>query len=182
MDNVPRWQCISRKQANTLSPWLKKDWRKEIKHSQIKIKCKCSTGCKNPTSREGEFGGYDCTFAESPLQQVVFSLQFGDEITALQKLPEFLWRIGSNYMAALGASLGACLCDSNLWSGSFRQRTNWESLFKSLYQTMSIFKLKQDSSWSDMRTIWRATPPVIWSKISKGLSTWESPVELQCAD
>lgn len=35
----------------------------------------------------------DGTFAEGPLQQVVFRLQFGDEITALQKLAEFLRRI-----------------------------------------------------------------------------------------
>lgn len=43
----------------------------------------------------------DCTFTERPLQQVMFGLQFGDEITALQKLPEFLWRIESNYTVAL---------------------------------------------------------------------------------
>lgn len=46
----------------------------------------------------------DCTFTEGPLQQVVFGLQLGDEITALQKLTEFLWSIESNYMAALSDS------------------------------------------------------------------------------
>lgn len=46
----------------------------------------------------------DCTFTKCPLQQIVFGLQFGDEITALQKLTEFLWRIESNYMAVLTAS------------------------------------------------------------------------------
>lgn len=33
------------------------------------------------------------TFTKGPLQQVVLRLQFGDEIAALQKLAEFLWRI-----------------------------------------------------------------------------------------
>lgn len=46
----------------------------------------------------------ESTFTERPLQYVVFGLQFGDEITALQKLPKFLWRIESNYTAALSAS------------------------------------------------------------------------------
>lgn len=32
------------------------------------------------------------TFSDGPLQQVVFGLQLGDAITALQKLPEFLRR------------------------------------------------------------------------------------------
>ena len=32
----------------------------------------------------------------------MFGLQFGDEITALQKLPEFLWRVESNYTSGWG--------------------------------------------------------------------------------
>lgn len=44
----------------------------------------------------------------------MFGLQFGDEITALQKLPEFLWRIESNYTVALSASQRARSQDSNL--------------------------------------------------------------------
>lgn len=34
----------------------------------------------------------------------MFGLQFGDEITALQILPEFLWRNESNYTSAMSAS------------------------------------------------------------------------------
>lgn len=113
--------------------------------------------------------GCGCTFAKRPLQQVVFGLQFGDEITALQKLPEFLWRIGSNYKAALSASLSVRSQDSHLWSDSYGQRTNWES-FQSFYQSMSIFRLKQDSSWSDMRTFWKSYSSVSWSK---RLGTWD---------
>ena len=44
----------------------------------------------------------DCTFSNRSLQQVVFGLQLGDEITALQKLPEFLWRVESNYSSGSG--------------------------------------------------------------------------------
>lgn len=55
--------------------------------------------------------------------------------------------------------------------------------FKSLYQTMSIFRLKQDSSRFDMRNIWKSYLSTADQRFQKGsVHEIQSPLVSKCTD
>lgn len=125
----------------------------------------CSAWCEGKKQkRVKQRDGRDCTFAQRPLQQVMFGLQFGDEITALQKLPEFLWRIESNYMVAPRVLAGAPALRQQSAIRQPRAKDTLRVFLKPLSEHVHL--QNGTGSWlalQDGNILGRATPPLPFS-------------------
>lgn len=103
----------------------------------------------------------------------MFGLQFGDEITALQILSEFLWRIESNYMAAANASQHPPARKAAIRDKKAKGKGHAESLFKAVIRACpSLDWNRRATSLMKKKYVRSACPSACSSNIPK--AAWES--------
>lgn len=165
---------------STRNPWFDEwGWHKvDLRHQKGTIKWlpEFTRNSWSSVVRGEELKDCVLTFTKTPLQQVMFGLQFGDEITALQILPEFLWRNESNYTLAMSTSQHPSALKTAIGDWNAKGKRHAESLFKAVIRARPSLDWNRRATNVIKQNYFKGAAPLPTDQIFwKELDAWEEP-------